>query len=160
MAWSGVPFFIRAGKGFAANALEALVELREPPRMLFADPASPRPHPNLIRFRLGATDGVTMTVEAKQPGPDPVTQPVDLNVDFASSLSARSEAYERLLDDALDGNPRRFAREDGVESAWRVVQPVLDDPGPVYSYPRGSWGPAEADRVLAGDHWHEPLRAV
>jgi len=158
--WSGVPFYVRAGKGLAANALEALVELREPPRMLFVDPDLPCPPPNLIRFRLGASDGVTMTVEAKQPGPDLVTQPVDLNVDFASALSSRSEAYERLLDDALDGNPRRFAREDGVESAWRVVQPVLDAPGPVHRYPRGSWGPGQADKVLSGDHWHEPLPAT
>jgi len=158
--WSGVPFYVRAGKGLATNDLEALVELREPPRMLFADPDLPCPHPNLIRFRLGASDGVTMTVEAKQPGPDLVTQPVDLNVDFASALSSRSEAYERLLDDALDGNPRRFAREDGVESAWRVVQPVLDAPGPVHRYPRGSWGPVEADQVLSGDRWHEPIRAT
>ena len=128
--------------------------------MLFADPDLQCPPPNLIRFRLGASDGVTMTVEAKQPGPDLGTQPVDLNVDFAFALSLRCEAYERLLDDALDGNPRRFAREDGVESAWRVVQPVLDDPGPVHVYPRGSWGPGQADQVLSGDGWHEPLRAI
>jgi glucose-6-phosphate 1-dehydrogenase len=157
--WSGVPFYVRAGKGIAANALEALVELRQPPRMLFVDPALECPHSNLIRFRLGASDGVTMTVEAKQPGPDLVTRPVDLSVDFADSLGARSEAYERLIGDALDGNPSRFAREDGVESAWRVVQPVLDLPGPVHRYARGSWGPTEAARVLAGDHWHIPLDA-
>jgi glucose-6-phosphate 1-dehydrogenase len=155
--WSGVPFHIRAGKGLASTSLEALVELREPPRLLFVDPELPCPHPNVIRFRLGAADGVTMTVQAKQPGPDLVSQPVDLDVDFAASLGERSEAYERLLDDALDGNPRRFAREDGVESAWRIVQPVLDDPGPVYHYPRGSWGPVDAERILTGRHWHEPL---
>ncbi len=139
--WSGVPFYIRTGKGLAGSALEAVVELREPPRMLFVDPDLPCPHPNVIRFRLGASDGVTMTVQAKQPGPELVTQPIDLNVEFAETLSERSEAYERLLDDALDGNPRRFAREDGVESAWRVVQPVLDEPGQVHVYARGSWGP-------------------
>jgi glucose-6-phosphate 1-dehydrogenase len=137
---SGVPFHVRAGKGLATKALKALVELREPPRMLFGGSDLPFPHPNLIRFRLGESDGVTMTVEAKQPWSDVVTQPVDLNVDFASALSSRNEPDERLLDDALDGNPRRFAREDSVESVWRVVQPVLDAPGPVHGYPRGSWG--------------------
>jgi glucose-6-phosphate 1-dehydrogenase len=154
--WSGVPFFVRAGKRMAAAAVEALVELREPPRMLFADPGLPTPHPNTILFRLGSGDGVSMTVQAKQPGPDLVAHEVTLSVDFASSLGARREPYERLLGDAINGDTRRFAREDGVECAWRVVQPVLDDPGPVYPYPPGSWGPPEAAEVLGDDHWHDP----
>ena len=78
-------------------------------------------------------------------------------MDFAAALGDRQEAYERLLDDALDGNQRRFARTDMVEQAWRIVQPVVDEPGPVYRYLPGTWGPAEADRVLDdGDHWHDP----
>ncbi len=155
--WSGVPFYVRAGKGLAESAIEALVELKHPPRMLFADPDLPQPHANVLRFRLGADDGVTMTVQAKQPGPDLVSESVDLGVDFATSLGPRSEAYERLLGDALDGNARRFAREDSVETAWKIVQPVLDDPGPVYRYERGTWGPPEADVMLDDDHWHHPL---
>ncbi len=154
--WSGVPFFVRAGKGLATTALEAIVELREPPRMLFVDPELPCPHPNLIRFRLGVDDGVTMTVQAKQPGPDLVSQSVDLGVDFASSLAERNQAYERLIDDALDGNQRRFGREDAVEAAWRIVQPIIDAPGPVHRYVRGTWGPDEADAVLGAHHWHDP----
>ncbi len=155
--WSGVPFYVRTGKALADTALEAIIVLKEPPRMLFVDPSLPYPHANLIRFRLGASDGVTISVQAKQPGADLVSQQVSLNLDFAASLSARSEAYERLLDDAMDGNSRRFAREDGVENAWRLVQPVLDNPGPVHGYARGSWGPKEADDLLAaGHHWHEP----
>ncbi len=158
--WAGVPFFIRAGKGLAATALEAVVELREPPRMLFTDKDMPSPHSNLFRFRLGHQDGVTLTVQAKRPGQELATEPVDLQVDFSHALGARQEAYERLLDDALDGNPRRFAREDSVESAWRVVQPALDNPGPVQPYQRGTWGPAEADELLQGGHWHAPQAAV
>ncbi|HYN55617.1 MAG TPA: glucose-6-phosphate dehydrogenase [Motilibacterales bacterium] len=154
--WSGVPFYVRAGKALGSGALEALVELREPPRMLFADPALPAPHPNVILFRLGAADGVTMTVQAKQPGPDLIAQPVDLSVDFSTSLGTRMEPYERLLGDAIAGHTRRFARQDGVESAWRVVQPALDAPGPVHAYPRGSWGPPQADQLLGEDHWHDP----
>jgi glucose-6-phosphate 1-dehydrogenase len=155
--WSGVPFFIRAGKALAATALEAVVELREPPRMLFTAADAPSPHANLIRFRLGNRDGVTLTVQAKRPGQNLVTQEVDLDVDFNATLGQRQEPYERLLDDALDGNARRFAREDGVEAAWRVVQPALDDPGEVLPYERGTWGPVPADELLRGGHWHPPV---
>jgi len=154
--WSGVPFYVRAGKAMARPGLEALVELREPPRMLFAGPGLPPPHSNLIRFRLGAVDGVTMTVQAKTPGPDLIAQPIDLSVDFGATLGKRREAYERLLGDAIAGDSRRFAREDAVECTWRVVQPALDEPGPVHPYPQGGWGPAESDSLLGEDHWHEP----
>ncbi|HUX71689.1 MAG TPA: glucose-6-phosphate dehydrogenase, partial [Cellulomonadaceae bacterium] len=84
--WAGVPFFVRAGKALAATALEAVVELREPPRMLFTEADLPSPHANLIRFRLGNRDGVTLTVQAKRPGQDLVTQEVDLDVDFNAAL--------------------------------------------------------------------------
>jgi glucose-6-phosphate 1-dehydrogenase len=154
--WAGVPFYVRAGKALAATALEAVVELTAPPRLLFAGADCAPPHPNLIRLRLGQDAGVTMTVQAKQPGPQIQTRPVDLCVDFAEALGEPQEAYERLLADALDGDPRRFAREDMVEQAWRVVDPALADGGPVHPYQSGSWGPVEADTVLGGDHWHEP----
>ncbi len=154
--WSGVPFYVRAGKAMARPGLEALIELREPPRMLFAGPGLPTPHSNLIRFRLGAVDGVTMTVQAKTPGPDLIAQPIDLSVDFGATLGKRREAYDRLLGDAIAGDSRRFAREDAVECTWRVVQPALDEPGPVHPYPQGGWGPPEADSLLGEDHWHEP----
>jgi glucose-6-phosphate 1-dehydrogenase len=155
--WAGVPFFIRAAKAMPATALEALVELRPPPRLLLADAGTPQPPANIIRFRLGANDGVTMTVQAKTPGQGLESESVDLSVDFASALGTRREPYERLLDDALDGNARRFARSDAVEEAWRIVQPVLDAPGPVHGYERGSWGPTAADTLLQnGAHWHDP----
>jgi glucose-6-phosphate 1-dehydrogenase len=155
--WSGVPFYVRAGKCLATTALEAVVEFKEPPRMLFAAYDAPLPHANIIRFRLGPHEGVTVSMQAKRPGQELVAQDVDLDVDFSSALGAHQEAYERLLDDALDGNARRFARQDGVETAWSIVQPALDDPGPIRVYPRGSWGPAEAEDLVRGDHWHDPL---
>ncbi len=157
--WAGVPFYVRAGKALATTALEAVVELREPPRMLFTDNDTPKPRTNLLRFRLGPLDGVTLTVQAKRPGQDLAAQTVDLDVDFNDALGERQEPYERLLDDALDGNPRRFARQDGVENAWRVVQPALDNPGPVRPYQRGTWGPVEADELLQGGHWHHPTQS-
>jgi glucose-6-phosphate 1-dehydrogenase len=155
--WAGVPWYVRCGKGLAKPATEVVVEFREPPALLFDEAGGSKPGRNLVRFRLGERDGVTFTVQAKTPGPHLDSQNVDLAVDFAAALGTRREAYERLLDDALAGLPRRFAREDIVEQTWRVVQPALDDPGPVHPYFRGSWGPAEADRVLAtGESWFEP----
>lgn len=140
----------------ATTALEVIVELHAPPRLLFS-PDGCQPHPNFLRFRLGRHDGVTLSVQAKQPGERLVSHPVELDVDFERVLGARQEAYERLLGDALDGNPARFAREDGVENAWRVVQPLLDQPGTVHRYRPGSWGPPQADVVVAGHQgWHDP----
>jgi glucose-6-phosphate 1-dehydrogenase len=154
--WAGVPFFLRAGKALATTALEAVVEFSAPPRLLFS-PDGCQPHPNHLRFRLGHHDGVTVSMQAKEPGERLVSRPVALDVDFQHVFGTRREAYERLLGDALDGNPARFARQDGVEAAWRVVQPLLDQPGPVHPYPRGSWGPPAAEELLAGrGGWHEP----
>jgi glucose-6-phosphate 1-dehydrogenase len=156
--WAGVPWYVRCGKALTASATEVVVEFREPPALLFDEAGGPAPHRNLVRFRLGKHDGVTFTVQAKTPGQHLDSQNVDLAVDFAAALGERREAYERLLDDALAGLPRRFAREDVVEQTWRVIQPALDSPGPVHPYFRGSWGPAEANRILGpGDHWFEPV---
>jgi len=94
-------------------------------------------------------------VQAKEPGERLVSHPVELEVDFERVFGVRQQPYERLLGDALAGNPARFARQDGVEHAWRVVQPLLEQPGPVHSYRGGSWGPAEADAVTVG-RWHDP----
>jgi glucose-6-phosphate 1-dehydrogenase len=155
--WAGVPWYVRCGKGLSAAATEEVVEFREPPSLLFDEAGGPEPERNLVRFRLGKHDGVTFTLQAKTPGQHLDSQNVDVAVDFAAALGERREAYERLLDDALAGLPRRFAREDVVEQTWRVTQPALDEPGPVHPYFRGSWGPSEADRILAGDRWFEPV---
>jgi glucose-6-phosphate 1-dehydrogenase len=154
--WAGVPWYVRCGKALAKPSTEVVVEFSEPPSLLFDEAGGPKPQRNLVRFRLGQNDGVTFTVQAKTPGPHLDSQNVDLAVDFAAALGSRREAYERLIDDALAGLPRRFAREDIVEQTWRVVQPALDNPGPVHPYFRSSWGPAEADRILQGDRWFDP----
>jgi glucose-6-phosphate 1-dehydrogenase len=152
-----VPWYVRVGKGLAESATEAVVEFHEPPRLLFDEAGGPPPGRNLVRFRLGKRDGVTFALQAKTPGPHLDSQEVDISVDFAAALGERRAAYERLLGDALLGSPRRFARQDVVEHTWRVVQPTLDHPGPVHPYFRGSWGPAEADRLLENDDtWYEP----
>ena len=100
---------------------------------------------------------VTFALQAKTPGPHLDSQEVDISVDFAAALGERSAAYERLLGDALAGSPRRFARQDIVEHTWSVIQPILDTPGPIHPYFRGSWGPSEAERILENeDTWYEP----
>jgi glucose-6-phosphate 1-dehydrogenase len=156
--WAGVPWYARVGKGLAQAATEAVVELQSPPRLLFDEAGGPTPERNLIRLRLGKSDGVSFSIQAKTPGPQLDSQSVEVAVDFAAALGDRREAYERLLGDALVGSPRRFAREDVVEQMWRIVQPAIEgDCGPVHPYEVGSWGPQEADRVLAhGDTWYPP----
>ena len=154
--WAGVPWYVRCGKALSHTVTEAVVELRDPPKLLFDESGGPPPSRNLVRFRLGKNDGVTFTLQAKTPGQHLDSERVDLSVDFAAALGERQEAYERLLRDAIDGSPRRFARYDVVERLWSIVQPALDDPGDVHPYFRDSWGPAEADRVLGGDRWFEP----
>jgi glucose-6-phosphate 1-dehydrogenase len=154
--WAGVPWYVRVGKGLAQSVTEAVVELREPPQLLFDEAGGARPDRNLVRFRLGQRDGVTFALQAKTPGPHLDSQEVEISVDFAAALGERQDAYERLLSDALEGSPRRFAREDVVERTWRVVQPALDEHGNIHPYFRGTWGPAEADRILEGDTWFDP----
>jgi len=131
---------------------EADIELHRPPRLLFAGHSAALPEANLIRFRLGHTDGLTMSLQAKAPGVPMVTQPVDLNVDFAAALGHRQEAYERLLDDAMDGRRHRFAREDTIEEEWRIVEPILDHTDRPSPYYKGTWGPSSAEMQTGG--WH------
>jgi len=157
--WAGVPFYIRAGKKLATTGLEAVVEFKQPPRLLFADPGSPSPHPNHIRFRLGGPqEGIVVSLQAKVPGSEIVSQAVDLGFTYDEEFGLdRMEAYERLLGDAIDGHHALFAREDSVEQTWRIVTPVLDHPGPIRFYEPGSWGPHEADDLATPDGgWHNP----
>jgi glucose-6-phosphate 1-dehydrogenase len=155
--WAGVPWYVRVGKGLTQASTEAVIEFHSPPRLLFDEAGGPPPDRNLVRFRLGAQDGVTFALQAKTPGPHLDSQEVDISVDFASALGDRASAYERLLGDAIAGAPRRFARQDVVEHTWRVIQPALDLQDPVHPYFRGSWGPSEAEKILAdGAHWFEP----
>jgi len=153
--WAGVPFHLRTGKHMPGTATEAVVELRRPPRLLFAEKNAALPDANLVRFRLGHTDGVTMSVQAKAPGARTISQPVDLGVDFDTVLGQRQEAYERLLDDAMDGRRHRFAREDTIDEEWRIVSPILDPAERPAPYYRGTWGPTQAQQ-LAG-RWHDVL---
>jgi glucose-6-phosphate 1-dehydrogenase len=157
--WAGIPFFIRAGKRLATTALEAVIEFHQPPRLLFAEPGTPPPHPNHLRFRLGGADeGASVALQAKLPGESMVSRPVQLGFTYDQAFgTVRSEAYERLLADAIDGHATLFARQDGVEEAWRIVGPALKPASAVHTYEPGSWGPREADALIGGEQgWHNP----
>ena len=150
--WAGVPWYIRAGKGLAATATEAVIEFKRPPRLLFADPHC-APHPNHLRFRMKPDEGITLEMQVKKPGDALLSRPVSLSVVNKEEMSAGHEAYERLLDEALSGDARLFARQDGVEAAWRIVQPVLEDHRPVQLYEKGTWGPPNS--LVPDGGWHE-----
>jgi glucose-6-phosphate 1-dehydrogenase len=104
-----------------------------------------------VRFRFRPDDTISFTMQAKAPGSRLISRPVDLDVSGEQALGEGPDAYERLIDDALDGDARLFAREDGVEQEWRIVEPALRPADPVQLYDAGSWGPPEAERLVV-DH--------
>ena len=156
--WAGVPWFIRTGKCLPVTATEAVVEFNAPPHLLFTPKGAPQPHPNHLRFRLGQDDGVMLHLQAKAPGDDLRPRPVDLDVSFDEVFGERDDAYQRLLEDAMVGEARRFGRADALEEQWRIFEAALADPHPVSLYHRGTWGPSAAETLAAGvGGWHEPL---
>ncbi len=149
--WDGVPFFIRAGKSLPLTATEVVVTLKRPPLMQMDSEER-----NTFRFRLSPDVFISLCARAKRDGAELVTEAADLK--FVHHPSADElDAYERLLVDAMEGDATLFAREDGVEAAWQIVEPILDDPTPVLPYAPGTWGPREAD-ALTGDvgGWYAP----
>jgi glucose-6-phosphate 1-dehydrogenase len=145
--WAGVPFYIRAGKSMAKTVTEAMVEFKQPPSMLFSED-NYCPEPNRLRFRMKPDENINLSLQAKVPGLAMVSREVDLDVDYHTELGGDGpDAYERLIADALIGDERLFARQDGVEEAWRIVDPLLNPTKPVVRYAAGSWGPLDADRV-------------
>ena len=156
--WEGVPFFLRTGKALATKATEAVVEFRSPPKQLFDDDGCAHPETNRLRFRLGGDAGVSIEVQAKKPGEGMHSEPVALNVDFAKALGDSPLPYERLLGDALAGEPTLFASERAVEGTWAAIDSILGDVGPVRKYERGSMGPKEADKLTASfGGWVDPV---
>lgn len=152
--WAGVPFYIRAGKSLAVTATEVYVELKAPPQVVFneAEPAMG----NYVRFRLGPDVAIALGASAKVPGEGMAGTPIELSM-TRQKTSDEMDAYERLLGDAMQGEPTLFARQDAVEAAWRIVDPLLHVDRLPTSYPVGSWGPAEAPALVAGvGGWIDP----
>jgi glucose-6-phosphate 1-dehydrogenase len=152
--WSGVPFFIRAGKCMPAKSSEVTVVFKRPPK-LGVGPGK-LPEPNKMTIRIEPEPGSRMRLYAKKAGEE-AFEPADLEVLFEKAPGEDPEPYERLLSDALNGVHQLFTRQDAVEETWRVVQPLLDEPGPVHPYAPGTWGPKEANDLTRGiAQWYEP----
>ena len=153
--WSGVPFFIRAGKELAVGATEVRVVFKRPPRLAFLGAPHPT-HANQLIIRIGPDPGLRLVMLSK--GSDGrATRDVHLDLSFATDLGKPPGAYERLFHDALAGDNLLFTREDVIEETWRVLQPLLDHPPGVVPYARGSWGPTAAEALVRGHlGWQSP----
>jgi glucose-6-phosphate 1-dehydrogenase len=159
--WAGVPFYLRTGKRLAKRVSEIVIQFRRTPHMIFRrHPAGVEP--NVLVIRIQPDEGMALTVAAKVPGPDLVLAPVTLDFRYGEVFGTPSpEAYERLLLDAIHGDATLYARGDWVEEAWGILEPVLrawrDPAAPLHPYEAGSWGPAQANALIAPDGaWRNP----
>ena len=143
--WAGVPIYMRTGKKMPETVLEVLVEFKKPPRELFG-----RGNPNAVRFRLGAKDGVDISLLAKKPGTKLTTEEIDLTVEFVTEFGDRQGPYERLLRAAMLGDHFRFTRIDAVLHSWKILEDILKSPQRVHPYFEGTWGPDEAQELIPG----------
>ncbi len=152
--WSGIPFFIRAGKCMPVKASEVNVVFKRPPRLGIG--RGKLPEPNQLTVRIEPKPGSRIRLFAKRAGEE-AFEPADLEVLFEKVPGEDPEPYERLLGDALAGSSQLFTRQDTVEETWRIVEPLLEEPGPVHPYASGTWGPREAQDLTRGlCQWYEP----
>ncbi|HYG95974.1 MAG TPA: glucose-6-phosphate dehydrogenase [Solirubrobacterales bacterium] len=152
--WSGVPFFVRAGKCLPVKASEVTVFFKRPPRLGIG--RGKTPEPNQITIRIEPTPGARIRLYAKQAAEE-AFQAADLEVLFEKTPGEEPEPYERLLGDAIAGEHGLFTRQSAIEETWRVVQPLLDEPGPIHAYERGTWGPKQAEDLVRGTgQWARP----
>ena len=153
--WAGVPWYVRSGKCLAGTAAEVIVALKPPPQRLFADSAPADGLANYVRFRLSPSSAVALAARVKLAGKEFVGEQRELFL--LDERPGEETPYERLLGDAMAGNGALFIRQDAVEAAWSVVELVLTDHPPVQAYARQSWGPNDADALIAADGgWHPP----
>jgi glucose-6-phosphate 1-dehydrogenase len=153
--WQGVPFYLRSGKYLPTTATEVLVELKPPPQRLFEDSAPKAGRANYLRFRCSPDSSIALAARVKLPGKEYIGEEQELYL--SEHLAGQETPYQRLLGDAMAGDGALFTREDAVEAAWAVVNPVLKKHGRARVYKRGTWGPKEADKLLRpGDRWHNP----
>jgi glucose-6-phosphate 1-dehydrogenase len=153
--WSGVPFFIRAGKRLPVTQTEVRLVFKHPPRLGFAR-LDQRPAPNQLVIKLDPSTGVRIVLDAHR-ADTAKAAPILFDVEFATMGGEGATPYEVLLHAAMVGESTRFTRQDGIEETWRIMQPLLDAPPPVHVYAPGSWGPEAADKLVAGHgKWQEP----
>jgi glucose-6-phosphate 1-dehydrogenase len=154
--WSGVPIFIRTGKRLPITQTELRIVFQHPPRVSFHVALARSPEPAQLVIRLDPTTGVRLLVDAHR-AHDAEPEQINMDMEFAREGGEGPAPYEVLLNAAMNGDSTRFTRQDGVEEAWRIMQPLLDEPGPVHEYAKASWGPPEADRLCAGvGRWYDP----
>jgi len=155
--WDGVPFYVRAGKSLAKTVTEVMIELKRPPQVVFHEAAAERG--NYIRLRLSPAVEIAVGARTKQAGESMKGEAVELLVSERpeQGSAGRMEAYERLLGDAIAGDATLFARQDVVEAAWAIVDPVIHGPSRMFDYEPGTWGPKEADVLVeAVGGWNTP----
>jgi glucose-6-phosphate 1-dehydrogenase len=154
--WAGVPWYLRSGKCLAETSAEVLVELKPPPQALFADSAPTDGRANYLRFGLAPNPVIALAARVKHPGEEFVGDQRELLL--LNAQPNEEQPYERLLGDALAGAGALFTREDTIEAAWAVVDPVLETHDRAHLYPPGSWGPKQADALIAPHgRWHNPV---
>lgn len=154
--WQGVPWYLRSGKCLAVKAAEVLVQLKPPPQRLFDDSAPVDGRANYLRFRLSPNTAVALAARVKRTGKEFVGDQHELYL--LDEQAVEETPYARLLGDAMAGDGTLFTREDAVEAAWAVLEPALETPPRAHPYQPGSWGPEQADALIAGDGgWHNPM---
>ena len=154
--WAGVPWFIRTGKKLPVTQTELRVVFKHPPRLGFMEHGHRRPEPDQLVVKLDPSTGTRLILDAHRAdegGPQAIT----LDMEFSEEGGEAPTPYEVLLLDAMQGNSMRFTRQDSVEETWRIYESLLGQPPPVHPYAPGTWGPAEADKLVAGyGGWHGP----
>jgi glucose-6-phosphate 1-dehydrogenase len=154
--WAGVPWYLRSGKCLPETATEIFVELKPPPQQLFADSSPARGAANYLRFRLSPDAAIAIAARVKRPSEEFVGEQRELLL--LDTQLHEETPYERLLGDAMAGDGALFTREDAVEAAWEVVDPILVTHHRAHPYKPGTWGPTQADELIAPDgRWHNPL---
>jgi len=153
--WAGVPWYLRSGKYLAVTASEVLVELKAAPQRLFADSAPATGRANYVRFRLSPSAAIAIAARVKLAGQEFVGDQRELYL--SEETTGEKSPYERLLSDAMAGDGALFTREDAIEAAWAVVDPVLKTHHRSLPYKRGTWGPKQAEAIIASDGgWYNP----
>jgi glucose-6-phosphate 1-dehydrogenase len=162
--WAGVPFYLRTGKALPTRVTEVAVQFKSPPLALFERVGAPQPEPNILAVRIQPDEGILLRFGAKVPGPGMQIRSVNMDFRYGYSFAVDSpDAYETLLLDAMVGDPSLFTRNDEVERAWEILEPILNAwaagaGGPLHFYGAGSWGPPAADELLerGGRSWRRP----